>query len=91
MLKEKPSTGFELMRELSRRTGGAWSPGPAAIYPALKELKLRGYIERADGGAGRSLPYRLTALGEECIRDWEGTRDQGGRELRVLVDLWSRI
>ncbi len=91
LLRERPSTGFDLMKEIARRTEGVWAPGPAAIYPALKELLQRGYIERTGGENGRSLPYRLTPQGQECIQDWERTRDQGGRELKALEELWGRI
>ncbi len=91
LLREKPSTGFELMKEIARRTQGVWAPGPAAIYPALKELWQRGFIERTGAERGRSRPYGLTPQGQACIQDWEETRDQGGRELKALEELWGRI
>ena len=88
LLSQGERTGFQLMKEISQRTRGTWAPGPAAVYPALRELESRGFVERAPPGKGRARPYRLTRAGQACIRDWEEVRARGGRELAVLSELW---
>ncbi|RLI42575.1 hypothetical protein DRO59_03770 [Candidatus Bathyarchaeota archaeon] len=31
MLKEKPMSGSEIMREIERETGGRWKPSPGSV------------------------------------------------------------
>ncbi|MBI5884778.1 PadR family transcriptional regulator [archaeon] len=56
MLSKKSMAGAEIARELEKRRGSR--PSPGTIYPALKELKLKGFIE-----ADRKKVYSLTKKG----------------------------
>ncbi|MFJ6777392.1 PadR family transcriptional regulator, partial [Kitasatospora sp. NPDC091257] len=33
LLKERPMHGYEMIAEITERTGGAWRPSPGSIYP----------------------------------------------------------
>jgi DNA-binding PadR family transcriptional regulator len=59
LLAEQPRHGYELIREISERTDGAWTPSPGAIYPALTLLEDEGLVTIAAEG-GR----RLASLSE---------------------------
>jgi DNA-binding PadR family transcriptional regulator len=59
LLAEQPRHGYELIREISERTDGAWQPSPGAIYPALSLLEDEGLVTIAAEG-GR----RLASLSE---------------------------
>ena len=59
LLAEQPRHGYELIREITERTDGAWTPSPGAIYPALSLLEDEGLITIATEG-GR----RLASLSE---------------------------
>ena len=67
MLKERPMTGMDVMRELERMTLGFWRPSPGTIYPLLKLLEKEGlvYHEEKDG---RKV-YKLTKKGEEVAKE----------------------
>ncbi len=54
LLAEQPRHGYELIREISERTDGAWTPSPGAIYPALSLLEDEGLVTIAAEG-GRKL------------------------------------
>lgn len=61
MIAEAPRHGYELMKEIEERMGGAYSPSPGLIYPTLAWLEDMGYAvpEAADGRKS----YRITAEG----------------------------
>ena len=58
LLESQPRHGYDFIRELEERTGGAYSPSPGVIYPTLTLLEDVGQIEQtsADG------PKRLFAI-----------------------------
>jgi DNA-binding PadR family transcriptional regulator len=66
MVKEKPSHGYELMRDLEERTGGVYRPSPGVIYPTLSLLEDEGLVRQAGGDSGRKL-YEITPAGEEAL------------------------
>lgn len=43
LLEEKPSHGYELIKELEERSGGFYNPSPGVIYPALTYLSELGF------------------------------------------------
>ena len=64
LLSKKPMHGQELASELEKRKG--IRPSPGTIYPALKSLKLAGFIkEKKDG---KLIVYTLTPVGEKVLK-----------------------
>jgi DNA-binding PadR family transcriptional regulator len=51
VLAEKPLHGYDVIRDLEERSGGAWSPSPGSIYPTLQMLEDEGLVtsEEQDG------------------------------------------
>ena len=43
LLAEKPRHGYEVIRTLEERMGGAYAPSPGAVYPTLTMLEEMGY------------------------------------------------
>ena len=67
LLVERPMHGYEMISELSARTGGAWMPSPGAVYPALQLLADEGLIEsEPDRGRRR---YTLTEAGRQAVAE----------------------
>ena len=62
LISEAPRHGYDLIREIEERTGGAYVPSPGVIYPALEALLDLGWVEAEADGARRS--FRLTPDGE---------------------------
>lgn len=43
-LRDKPSYGYEIMRELEERFHSFYTPSPGSIYPTLQMLEEMGYV-----------------------------------------------
>ena len=39
LLAEEPMHGYQIIRELSERSGGVWRPSPGSVYPTLQQLE----------------------------------------------------
>jgi DNA-binding PadR family transcriptional regulator len=63
LLEEQARHGYELMKELEERTGGAYRPSPGVVYPTLALLEDEGLIRQAGGETGRKL-YEITDEGK---------------------------
>lgn len=66
LLKEKPSHGYELIRALEERTGGAYRPSPGVIYPTLSLLEDEGFVRQTGGDGGRKA-YEITPEGDQAL------------------------
>lgn len=66
LLKEKPGHGYELIRALEDRSGGAYRPSPGVIYPTLALLEDEGFVRQA-GEAGGRKAYEITQAGLEAL------------------------
>ena len=62
LLAENPMNGYQIIQEISERSGGVWRPSPGSVYPALQQLEDEGLI-RAEEGAGGRRAYQLTDEG----------------------------
>lgn len=63
LISEKPSHGYELIKSIEERLGGAYSPSPGTVYPTLtllEELSLLSVEEADQGGRKR---YQITEAG----------------------------
>lgn len=63
LVSGEPRHGYDLIREIEGRTGGAYVPSPGVIYPALEALLDLGWVD-ADMDGQRRL-FRLTEAGRE--------------------------
>jgi DNA-binding PadR family transcriptional regulator len=62
LMESEPRHGYDLIREMETRTGGAYSPSPGIIYPTLTMLEELGQVEaRASEGAKKF--YAITEPG----------------------------
>jgi DNA-binding PadR family transcriptional regulator len=94
LLSEKPSNGYQLIQQISQRSGGVWEPSPGSVYPALQLLQDEGLV-RSDESDGKRL-FTLTDAGRiyaeerraELNAVWDtvsGTVKDSMLELRNLV------
>jgi DNA-binding PadR family transcriptional regulator len=81
--------GYSLAQRISERTGGAWRPGPGAVYPALNRLADRGLATVR--GMGRRREYRITADGRRLLRRMRRERTAQGASGPDLGLLWAEI
>ncbi len=77
LLAEQPRHGYQIITELSERSGGRWKPSPGSIYPVLQQLQDEGLI-RPEEDEGRRV-FHLTDTGrayveehkDELLAPWE--------------------
>jgi DNA-binding PadR family transcriptional regulator len=62
LLAERPMHGYEMIKELDERTGGAWRPSAGSIYPTLQLLEDEGLIKGEESEGKRR--FTLTDAGE---------------------------
>ncbi len=62
LLAEKPSHGYEIIKAVEERFGGAYAPSPGIVYPTLTLLEEQGLIAVVETEGPRKL-YGLTDEG----------------------------
>jgi len=65
LLKEQGMHGYQIIQELSERSGGVWNPSPGSIYPILQQLEDQRMVTSEKVGGKRI--YSLTDSGRELV------------------------
>lgn len=64
-VKEKPSHGYDIIRDMEERSGGFYSPSPGTIYPNLQALEDRDLVTSTNE-EGKKV-YSITEAGLEYL------------------------
>jgi DNA-binding PadR family transcriptional regulator len=65
--------GYEMIQEISERSGGCWRPSPGSVYPTLQMLADEGLVTaEQEGGSGKRL-YSLTEAGAAVAAEQDKT------------------
>ena len=96
LLAEEPMHGYQIITELTERSGGVWRPSPGSVYPTLQALEDQGLVT-ADKSEGRRV-FSLTAEGRaeaEAAGDgpppWENAARSADRSLVDLKGLMVQV
>ncbi|HEX2092814.1 MAG TPA: PadR family transcriptional regulator [Longimicrobiaceae bacterium] len=74
LLAEKPRHGYEIIKELEDRMGGAYSPSPGTVYPTLALLEDLGYAAARTEEGNRKV-YEITEEGRRHLEENRSTVD----------------
>jgi DNA-binding PadR family transcriptional regulator len=55
VLADEPLNGYQVIQQISDRTGGAWRPSPGSVYPTISQLEDEGLVEGDDARGRRTL------------------------------------
>ena len=66
LLAEQPRHGYEIIKAIEERLGGAYAPSPGVVYPTLTWLEELGYAEVQSAQGNRKL-YAITAEGRAFL------------------------
>ncbi len=66
LIAEKPRHGYEIIKAIEERVGGAYSPSPGVVYPTLTLLEEIGHVTVTDSEGGRKL-HAITPEGEQHL------------------------
>lgn len=89
LLAKEEKYGFQILRELREKSDGFFDLKEGTLYPALRRLEERGFVEsrwqEPDSGMPRKY-YRLTARGRvalsEALAVWDRMTSGAARVLR---------
>ncbi len=62
LIEEQPRHGYDLIKEIEERTGGAYAPSPGVVYPTLTMLDDMGLIEE-NKSEGAKKQFAITEAG----------------------------
>jgi DNA-binding PadR family transcriptional regulator len=63
LIADQPRHGYDLIKEIEARTGGAYAPSPGVVYPTITLLADMGLIEEQQSEGARKL-FAVTAAGQ---------------------------
>jgi DNA-binding PadR family transcriptional regulator len=74
LIVQQPRSGYDLRRVFATTAMRHYSDSPGSIYPALRRLEERGWIEavasRSEASGRGRTPFRLTPVGRGALRTW---------------------
>ncbi|MDE2227556.1 MAG: PadR family transcriptional regulator [Alphaproteobacteria bacterium] len=82
LLEEQPRHGYDLIKELTERSGGFYAPSPGMVYPALTYLEELGHAAVESEGAKKL--YRITESGKAEL-------GKNREAVQAMLDQFERI
>jgi DNA-binding PadR family transcriptional regulator len=74
LIAEKPRHGYELIKEIEQKFGGAYSPSPGSIYPTLTLLEELEHVRASATDGARKL-FEITDQGRAFLSENQATLD----------------
>ncbi|CAN2535545.1 hypothetical+protein [Methylocapsa aurea] len=68
LLESEPRHGYDVIREIETRTGGAYAPSPGIVYPTLTLLEELGQVEVQPTEGAKKL-YAITDAGKAHLTE----------------------
>jgi DNA-binding PadR family transcriptional regulator len=70
LIADQPRHGYDLIRDIEERTGGAYAPSAGVVYPTLALLDEMGLIEAVSEGSRKQ--FSATDAGRAHLAEREG-------------------
>jgi DNA-binding PadR family transcriptional regulator len=94
LLVEEPMHGYQIIQELTERTGGVWRPSPGSVYPTLQQLEDEELVRESAPESGKRV-YELTDAGREQAASspapWSAVAGENEDALVALHDLAHQV
>jgi len=68
-LKRKPKSGYGILKELTEKTKGSWTPSKGTIYPLLTKLQEEEFIKIKTVEKRSKTIYEVTKKGEQELEE----------------------
>lgn len=68
LIEEQPRHGYDLIRDIEERTGGAYAPSPGVVYPTLTLLADMALIDEAPSEGSRKL-FAVSGAGRAMLAE----------------------
>jgi DNA-binding PadR family transcriptional regulator len=87
LLAEQPMHGYQIMRELNERSGGAWRVSPGSVYPTLSQLEDEELVQAEQHGGKRVFSLTEAGKAEAASAPSEPWQDVASDIPPALVEL----
>jgi DNA-binding PadR family transcriptional regulator len=86
-ISRNPQTGYDLLKDIERKTDGKWVPSKGMIYPLLDDMEKEGLIEIQEIGERSKKIFRITPKGENLL---EKVMDKH-KEIENQLDVFRKL
>lgn len=92
LLNNKPSHGYEIIKEIKDRTRGFYKPTPGGVYPILKDLEKTEYIKGKwhKQNNRKRKTYSLTEKGTIILRNTIIKQSEIAKNINSLFQEFTR-
>ncbi len=90
LIADQPRHGYDLIQAVGDLTGGAYSPSPGVVYPALAMLEDQSLIAQSQAEGPRKA-FAITAAGQAELSAQAGAVEQLFARLGALAERSERL
>lgn len=90
ILNEHEMFGNEIMAEIEKRTEKTWSPTPGTIYPLLKELEMKKFVE-GKWDLNKDRPRRVYTITKKGKQEYEILCKVLKHHLEEAIEIFQKI
>lgn len=90
-LKKEPKSGYDLIKEISERTGGVWVPSKGTLYPMLKKMDDENLIRVSETGKRSKIVYELTGDGKKFLENVIRHREEAKEKMYIFREMITEI
>lgn len=90
-LGKEPKTGYDLIKEISDKTGGTWVPSKGTLYPMLKKMEDEELIRISSTGPRSKNYYEITDEGNALLEGIIHHRKEAGKRMYMFRKIFSEI
>ena len=83
LIEGEPRYGYDIIRDIEARTGGAYSPSPGIIYPTLTLLEEMGFVQTSAADGPKKI-HAITPAGRAHLGEARALADAALARLDVL-------
>ena len=89
LVGEQPRHGYDLIREIETRSGGAYAPSPGVVYPTMTLLLDMGLVEERAEPPNRKV-FAMTDAGRAHLAERDAEVAAALARLQALADIRGR-
>ncbi|MDO8038440.1 PadR family transcriptional regulator [Janthinobacterium sp. SUN137] len=86
LIEISPRHGYEIIKAIEERCGGAYAPSPGAVYPTLTLLEEQDHVTSSESASGKKL-YTITDLGRAYLDENRAQVDG----ILARLDMFARV
>ncbi|MBM3708169.1 MAG: PadR family transcriptional regulator [Actinobacteria bacterium] len=90
ILNKSEMYGNEIMCEIEKRTNHTWSPTPGTMYPLLKELEIKKFVE-GRWHLEKERPRRIYKITNKGKKEYEILKAVLREQLREAIEIFTKI